>query len=75
MFPTECRGMAHGFSAAVGKLGALSADIILALVRVSIHFANSTCIYMMMCVNMTSALRFAPDFCMACSRVCQLRRR
>ena len=26
------RGVAHGFSAAVGKLGALSADIILGLV-------------------------------------------
>ena len=32
LFPTEMRGVAHGFSAAVGKLGALSADIILGLV-------------------------------------------
>ncbi len=29
LFPTENRGMAHGISAAVGKLGALSADIIM----------------------------------------------
>ncbi|KAK9807684.1 hypothetical protein WJX72_006095 [[Myrmecia] bisecta] len=29
LFPTETRGMAHGISAAVGKLGALSADIIM----------------------------------------------
>ena len=28
-FPTESRGMVHGISAAVGKLGALSADIIM----------------------------------------------
>ena len=27
------RGVAHGFSAAVGKLGALAADVILGLVR------------------------------------------
>ena len=33
LFPTEMRGVAHGFSAAVGKVGALSADIILGLVR------------------------------------------
>ncbi|KAK9839247.1 hypothetical protein WJX81_004005 [Elliptochloris bilobata] len=32
LFPTEMRGVAHGFSAAVGKLGALSADIILGVV-------------------------------------------
>ncbi len=32
LFPTEMRGVAHGFSAAVGKVGALSADIILGLV-------------------------------------------
>ena len=29
LFPTSMRGKAHGLSAAVGKLGALSADIIL----------------------------------------------
>ena len=32
LFPTEYRGMAHGISAAVGKLGALSADIIMGVV-------------------------------------------
>lgn len=29
LFPTDTRGKAHGISAAVGKLGALAADIIL----------------------------------------------
>eukprot|EP00891_Asterochloris_glomerata_P008306 jgi/Astpho2/8306/e_gw1.00122.31.1_t len=29
VFPTEARGLAHGISAAVGKLGALTADIVL----------------------------------------------
>ena len=33
LFPTENRGMAHGISAAVGKLGALSADIIMGQVN------------------------------------------
>ena len=32
-FPTESRGMVHGLSAAVGKLGALSADIVMGQVR------------------------------------------
>ena len=32
LFPTEMRGVAHGFSAAVGKLGALAADITLGVV-------------------------------------------
>ena len=35
LFPTENRGMAHGISAAVGKLGALSADIIMGVVSPS----------------------------------------
>lgn len=34
LFPTENRGMAHGISAAVGKLGALSADIIMGQVGI-----------------------------------------
>jgi len=33
LFPTEMRGVAHGFSAAVGKLGALTADIVLGQAR------------------------------------------
>lgn len=33
LFPTQLRGRCHGVSAAVGKLGALAADVILGHVR------------------------------------------
>ncbi|BDA46848.1 Glycerophosphoinositol permease 1 [Coccomyxa sp. Obi] len=41
LFPTENRGMAHGISAAVGKLGALSADIIMGQVDDRMKFILS----------------------------------
>ncbi len=43
LFPTENRGMAHGISAAVGKLGALSADVIMGQVIPGHYLASFPC--------------------------------